>query len=538
MKRLLMVVFFIGSASANATLTLQLNASAVRAGQSFQLVLTQDDPQSVAIPDISPLQKDFRIIGTQRNNNYTIINGKVSSSNQWIIELMPKKTGKLTIPVIKAGQEQTQLLFVDVSDAKPDLDSSSSSLTDDTPTAMLRVQVSNEKPYINEQVIYTVKLYNSRQLMDAAYQPPSMKEGLLIPIGKEKQYQVVENGYTYSVDEQQYAIFPQKSGEVSITPPIFKAMTYESEPQQITVKAEPLTLRVRPVPSQLNQQHWLPAKQVILSDTFDQNRPQLLEGSTLTRTVVLDVVGLPAQLFPKLQFSSTDAFSVYSDTPVEKNTYRDGELLGSTQIKATYLLNHSGNIRIPAIQLPWFNTVTGKEEMALLPEKMITVIPLANQRNAKEDVAIRDNISSDVSASNTMTGSYPSMAAWLAVGFALAWLITLAIMWGRRQSATKKHVLAKLKSACLSNNPELARQALLDWACMQWPEKNRLHLADLMALIQDEAFKQEIQILSLISYSTQPKLWQGAALWGCVQSYRDKKPSKIINNNSLPPMNP
>ncbi len=75
-------------------LNARINTDSVVIGDSFQLQLSTDD--SASSPDLSPLQKDFTLLGTSQNTSIQIINGTVSQQKTWIISLSPKTTGKLT----------------------------------------------------------------------------------------------------------------------------------------------------------------------------------------------------------------------------------------------------------------------------------------------------------------------------------------------------------------------------------------------------------------------------------------------------------
>lgn len=93
---------------------MQIDPSQVSIDDSFSLILTQDNLQNGGVPDLTPLQKDFMILGTERRMNYSIINGQTQSSSEWTITLKPQKEGKLTIPPIKIGREYTKPATIDV----------------------------------------------------------------------------------------------------------------------------------------------------------------------------------------------------------------------------------------------------------------------------------------------------------------------------------------------------------------------------------------------------------------------------------------
>ncbi|MDP1604583.1 MAG: BatD family protein [Legionella sp.] len=543
MKRLIMTFMLLFSSYTQAELSLQLDASKIQMGQTFHLTLILDEPTSSALPDLTPLQADFKIVGTERSTSYNIINGKTSSTNQWIILLTPKRTGMLTIPPIEFGQAQTKATTIEVTDGK----TTSASSSDTQKDVMLLTSVSNEHPYVNEQVIYTVKLYNSQRLLDATYQAPTIENALLISLGDSRRYQTSENGRLYTVEEQQYAIFPQKSGELTIRAPAFSALIYNGLTQQINVRAPETKLTVKSIPTNYNGKDWLPAKEILLREKYDRNTNTLTQGSTLVRTVTLQATGLPAELLPALSFTSDDTFSVYTDKPKESNTLRQNDLLGSTTVKVTYLLNKPGKIVIPAQELPWFNTVTGKEEQARLPELIIEVSALPGS-SAPVDKAIEEP-AKQVRPQPLSTIEKPvvlvehsSSAWWLAGCFALAWLITGLLWWRSRWVASSKKSRAKtlnqLHDACLASEPESAREALLQWAACQWPDAILLNLAEVANLTPDLKLKREINELAKALYNKGCHAWRGDELWRCIASYSRSNSLIKKSDKSLPPINP
>jgi hypothetical protein len=542
MKRLIMMFLLVYSSYLQAELSLQLDASKVQMGETFHLTLTLDEPISSALPDLSPLQTDFKIVGTERSTNYSIINGKTSATNQWIVLLTPKRTGLLTIPPIQLGQVQTTATTIEVTDAP-----TTPASPDNQKDVMLQTSVSDEHPYVNEQVIYTVKLYNSQRLLDASYQGPSVDNALLIPLGDSRRYQTSENGRLYTVEEQQYAIFPQKSGELSIIAPTFSALVYNGIPHQVNVQAQATKLAVKSTPATFKGKDWLPAKQITLSESYDKNTNSLAQGSTLVRTVTLQATGLPAQLLPALSFASDDTFSVYTDKPAESNKLRDNNVLGISTVKVTYLLNKPGKTLIPAQQLSWFNTVTGKEEIASLPPLSIDVIAvpgLATPESNVEQPPIKQIESQpDFSPEKpTLSVSSNSIAWWFAAGFAFAWLVTLALWWQSRwvpSSKKNKAVVRKqLQEACLANQPVQARDALLRWAASEWPDAVVANLAEVSDLTPDLKLKREINELAKALYQAGKHSWRGEELWRAVSACPEAHAAPKKTDNPLPSINP
>jgi len=225
MKKLLIIGFFcLFSLAANAEIKVQIDPSQVNIDTSFRLILTQDNLQNGGIPDLTPLQKDFMILGTEHRMNYSVINGQAQSSSEWTITLKAQKEGKLTIPAIKIGSEYTAPTIINVA-ASAAPQSTSTDNSNQQQRLYLTTSVNEKKPYVNQQIIYKVTLYNSKHLLDSDYQGPQVENALLIPLGAEKRYQIQKNNTTYLVEEQNYAIFPQKSGPLKIKSPRHKTFS-------------------------------------------------------------------------------------------------------------------------------------------------------------------------------------------------------------------------------------------------------------------------------------------------------------------------
>jgi hypothetical protein len=557
MKRLLLSILLLCCNSiAFALVTLQVEAPQVQMGENFTLNLRIEGNQINSVPDLTPLQKDFTIVGTESNINYNIMNGKVRAVSEWTVILTPKRSGVLPIPALTIGQEKTNPISIEITQYPP----SSNQPNTSKPGAMQQPQQQDvmlladadvSQPFVNQQVIYTVKLFNSSRLLDANYLPPKVDDALFVPFGDGRRYQVTNNGRLYAVEEQQFALFPQKSGDLKINPPTFSALVYDlNGPRRVNVAAQPIVLKVQPIPPQFKGKNWLPAKQITLSESYDKNTSSLTEGSTLERTVTLQAVAVPAQLLPTLNFGSSDQFSIYPDKPTVNNSYKQQDLVGSSTVKVTYLLNKVGKVTIQPLTLPWFNTVTGKEEISTLPGFTINVVAAAGQtKQSAPPTAAATKAAPQLSpppeskpVEKPAVKSHSNIAWWAAGGFALAWLATI-IAWRRQRSTypdkpSKGQVLKQVQDACLSNNPKQARDAMLRWGRMQWPAANLLNLIDLENLLADPVLKQQVNLLSQILYQDNgaQKAWRGEPLWQAVSNFQPSSSSEKKNNNPLPPI--
>lgn len=532
---------------AAGAITVEIKPTKIAYGETFNLIITSDDRDS-AIPNLVPLQSDFRIIGTERTMSYTVINGQARAIHQFIVLLMPKKQGKLAIPALKLGNEQTEPQTIEVTEAEDVTNPvEQTESTADQEQLLIKTDVNSETPFINQQVIYSVKLYNSGRLLDAEYQPPKVENALLISLGDADRYQTMENGQNYVVEEQRYAIFPQKSGKVKITGPSLHGLLYDVVPRQVNIPPKTIELNVKPVPGDYKGNQWLPAKALTLSEHYDSSKKEHEQGETMTRIIDLEAVGIPAQLLPTLQFQDSNEFSVYPEKPELTNSIRQYELVGKSTIRVVYLLNKSGQVTIPEFSLTWFNTSTGKTEITKLPPRTIQVLNTktegADTKSQPPSQAPQTKEMSASSEASLLPKSDSNPVAWfLAIAFAVAWILTLLMWWFRPiiiRSSKKRLAIKELHEACIRNNPVKARETLLNWAALHWPEATFIDLNDIAKRVPDSKFKKQLNILSKAIYSPVSKTqWDGSELWLSIQAYRKKKSSKKSKPGDLPSINP
>lgn len=549
-------LFCIGCSVSWSALRVEVEPDKVQVGETFRLILTTDEPQSSGVPDLSPLQHDFTIVGTERGMSYSLENGQAHASTSWTVLLNANKQGKFTIPSVTVGKEKSTPALIEVREEP--IATQHHAINPSEQDIMLKTEVTDEHPYINQQVIYTVKLLTRQRLIDAQYQPPTVEDALLISLGESRRYQTVYQGETYAVEEQQYAIFPQKSGHLRVHSPLFNAVVFDTVPRRVTVQGTDTPLKVNPIPASFVGKQWLPARDLRLTEQYDKLDTSFPEGSTIVRTVTLEAQGLPAQLLPTLDFTGSQ-FSAYPEKPQVDNVMQHQDIVGTIKVPVTYILNHSGRITIPALKVTWFNTSTRKQETTTLPERSLliangqgvqggpqssspqqTATPVASPSSPASAAA-----SVELAPTTRPTESGLSLAWWIALGFAAAWISTVALWWYRYKHPSntvgkKQKALKQVRRACEANDSEKARTAVLHWAKIQWPEAELLHLTDISNRVREATLKKQLSVLAQALYSReQREHWRGELLWQAINAYRpSSKTGSKRRNTDLPPINP
>ena len=154
--------FLFWQALAQANVTMQITPGTARLGQTIQLTLTQNDTlQAHSLPDLTPLKASFTIVGTEHSMSYFVDNGVATAANQWVVVLLPKTSGVLTIPPIKLGDQYSQAGQVHVTQSAPlpeNEDQQEATVDNENKPVTLHTEIDQNNPLINQQMIYTVRL--------------------------------------------------------------------------------------------------------------------------------------------------------------------------------------------------------------------------------------------------------------------------------------------------------------------------------------------------------------------------------------------
>ena len=159
-------------------------------------------------PDLNSIYIDFDVLGNRQSSSHTIRNGVSESSTEWIITLAPKRKGRLTIPAINIDGEKTEPISVIVQASPP-------VSADLLKPVYLESEVDQNNVYVQQQIIFTLRIFQSIQLDNMNISEPEFDDALMEKLGQTSYQRKIQNT-PYRVHELNYAIFPQKTGTITI----------------------------------------------------------------------------------------------------------------------------------------------------------------------------------------------------------------------------------------------------------------------------------------------------------------------------------
>ena len=356
--------------------------------------------------DLTPLTEDFDVLGTRTSSQVRSINGQVESWTDYIVTLFPLTEGELTIPPIEINNLQTEPILISVVNEGP-------RSNQDNDELFLEIEVNKEALYVQEQLLFTVKLYYTiNGIRNPQFTELEMEDTVIQLIGSPNQYEQIIEGVRYGVYEKRYVIFPQRSGPLEIPDILFRGEVTDGSSnfvfrnlntRRVTAFIEGITISVneRPVAAQ-EFDNWLPVTNLSISEEWSTDLENLRVGDSITRTITLTADGLDGAVLPPFSPETLDGINVYQDPASIERTYVDGSIVGTRVESSTLVPVIAGTIEIPEIVIPWWDVSSDGLKEAVITAKSIQVSTIEGEIPSEQAEESIGNLEELLAASPTV----------------------------------------------------------------------------------------------------------------------------------------
>ena len=475
-----------------------LDRNQMQLGETVTLNVQVDGDTQAQPPGFGALAGDFDMTGTQSSTSVNIVNGKTTSSVLWAVGLSPKHAGTFTIPALDVAGQRTQPLTLVVSPP-------TANATQPGGDVFVEAQADPPSPYVQQEVLLTVKLYFAVNLIDGNLDDPKAPGMVVRKLGQDSRYRAQVGGRSYTVVERHYALTPENNGTLAVPPIVFRGHAMDAngggfffnQGRAIGAQSPAITLNVRPRPAASGNAVWLPARSMSLTATGIDASTKAQIGEPLTLTLRLEAQGLGFEQLPKLELPKMDGADIYPDKPVTQDKDDGQWLYGVRERKFAIVPNRAGPLALPPISLAWWDTAHDRAETAQLPAITLDVRPAAASAAPAPPPVVQSAPSTQprmAIESNAAPGPIAmimgELRLWRTVALvALAlWAVTLAvwIIWILAQRWRRARPASALTAAdatparrafadaCKRDDLPAAARALLAWARQTRPELRNL----------------------------------------------------------------
>ena len=539
-RALTLVLALLLTHAAQASVELQLDRQRVVVGETVTLTFLTDDPRQSLETDLGALEEDFEILDRRTETQLSIVNGRQTAIVRLLLTVEPRRAGTLTIPALDFGGERTAPVELQV-DPAPEL------APGELPPVFIEVELTPEEGpwYVHAQFGLVVRVFYQQNLTEAAISQPEPSPAA-VRLLQETPYQAERGGERYRVLERIYAVFPERSGVLEIPAMELSGRLVERgsggiwQPavrgRRIRVASEPRTLMIESRPDAFTGSHWLPARELNLAQQISA-ADTLRVGEPVTRTVLIDAVGLEENMLVEPAWPALPNARLYPDKP-QGITRDDGRwVLGHKEFRYAVVPEEPGELVLPELRLDWWDTRRNEQRTAVLPAHTVQVQPSALVPPVAPPAATEPALGTGASPSGTPAAAGPGARAWriLAVSFAGLWLLTLWFAWRGRQigghqaepsqalDVDEAALLERFKRSCSAGDRVAARRSLGAWLRRNGfsPDGS---LLDFAAGVEDGALREALEALDAAGFRPRGSMdWDGAELWRRFAAWRRER---------------
>jgi len=557
------------SSAVKADVSASIDRSPVRVNETFELSLNMETAP-VSRPQLTGLPDAFEIIRSTNFYQRSTINGISNVEAGWRFIIKAKEEGIFTIPEFEIDGKKTQLLQLKV---LPPVSSTNIGTKQDA--IRLTTDVDSNEVYVQQQILFTIRLYRAVQAQYASLTEPEMSGALLERLGEDRQFESEIDGVRYIVLERQYAIFPQQQGSQTISAVTFSAEVSTDDRQYssigrlrsrtsaVSLSSDAIEINVNAIPDAIGD-WWLPAKEVTLTEQWQPDPTQFRVGEPVTWNYTITAKGLTATQLPELLPATTDGLKFYPDIAQSNNLTDLNGITGIRSQKVAVVPTRAGILSLPELKLSWWNSKQNKAQQILLPSRTIEVLasedgdygvsptkPKAVEIKT-EDLAKGDDQKDAIQAEQPiMDADYLENNIWkiIAIFSLLLWLLTALFFIVRKNRAStlavKQHhqppptttsSFADIEHACQQNSAEKTKQALLNWCANQQGLETVHSLAELARRVGSAELLKQLTIVERSLYGINDKTWQGEELAVALKDLKlfVNKDRKISTKEKLP----
>lgn len=324
------------------------------------------------------------------------------------------------------------------------------------------VRFDQSTAWVGERLSFFVELRSAGSFSgSASFDLPQLPGSMVLKIGSPVVASEDVDGKNWFVQSHEFALFSQRSGTLSV--PEFSVRfrcrdDFTGPVNDVKGTCPSFQVDIKRPPGSQQVPFLITTDSFDVSETWDPSPGPAEFGAIFKRTIVQKSQQIPGMALNPAPSESSEGVRVYSGTPITNDKLERGEFEGERSETITYLLQQSGEVRLPSIDYVWWNPKTEVLESKSLPAVMISV----SARPPKSDVPI----------------AKPSQwFAWSVLSILLLLLGTAVWQRRRLQALARQFTLylnppdqvaaRSLLKACRHNDAQSAESAWNRWRNMQ-----------------------------------------------------------------------
>ncbi|APD11263.1 hypothetical protein UC34_12150 [Pandoraea vervacti] len=247
----------------------------------------------------------------------------------------------------------------------------SNAVADEPPKTMIRAHLEPAGNVVaGTQVKLVVDILTTTWLSDAPDWPLFDMPGAIVTLPDEQARNLSEmiGDQRWFGVSRAYRIAPQ-AGQRYTTPVFDIHVQPGGATAPVTLKTPSLSFVATVPPGAEGMKVFFPTSGLSVTQKIDPSSSHVQVGDTITRTVTQRATGTEAILIPPAPLADVDGMQRYARPATTHDDLQGGRELvaGVRTDSAMYVVNRSGHIELPAIDIEWWNTTSNRREKVTLP---------------------------------------------------------------------------------------------------------------------------------------------------------------------------
>ena len=367
--------------SGAVSVELTLDKSVALPTDTVILKVSVDGARKGDMPEIKGLAP-FHVAVGGTSTRMQIINGKTSSGVDYTFYLYPKKKGRFNIgPAlikVKGKTYDSNIVSLTVSD-----NTQKTSAKKAAPL-YLEAKISNKDLYINQQAVYTLKLYRRIKVSDIRYDMPEVDGIIFEQLAEPEKKTAVIDSKRYEVIKIKYSIMPVKTGKITIPSAKMEMMVYYKQNRRNDffgnsffgfdsgkpeyLQSNDIQLNIKPLPAVGRDDDFSGLVGSFSMDATLEPK-EIKAGDSATFTVKIKGAGNIRQI-PDLIIKDIENIKIYEDKPVLEIKKGGSQITGVKTMKWAIVPEKGGEYKIPVLSLYYFD-IKDKKFKKLTTEPVI-----------------------------------------------------------------------------------------------------------------------------------------------------------------------
>lgn len=509
-------------------LAAQVDRTRIDNGETLTLMLSYNG-QVRDDPNFASLNKEFEVLSNQRQSQFSMGSGAMSSITTWKLTLLPMRSGELLIPSFRVKDAVSDAIAVTVTQ--------NSSTSAQGKQIYTEVLLDKNSVYVQEQLVLTLRLYTTVSLQDFQSTELDVAGARLVKIAS-NQFQKSVNGINYTIAETKFALFSENSGELVIPPVRFSGTVPDARDpfggslfsrggKPVVLHTEQKTVQVKPRPDSARGKAWLPSTGISLTEKWSNTSAQLVMGEPVTRTITIAAQGLTGAQLPPLAAADTEGLRTYPDQARIDDTVSADSVVGQRVESVALVPTRPGALTIAPTRLQWWDTDTDTWRETVLEGKTFTVVASGKPAGTDNNTVVPSHVLNNgltipaappqlSSAGGERTDTLLTMSLIISNGFFILCSALFAVLWWRRRKQTEipvdehpsttpstdKDLFKTIRVSAGRGDLISLRSAIIQWARYHWGQNDLITLDQIATLANNQELTQYFRELDAHLYGS------------------------------------